>query len=120
MQRFFLLAVTLLLAGMQAAFAVQPTWAKGATAFPEQCDPSKTQVCKPVRIPAPDGKRSVEVRYRKEFVSGDWVLRAHLRVTTPGRGTHEAALPEGFQDIDLLWSPDSRAFFVNGGNGGGY
>jgi hypothetical protein len=87
---------------MQAAFAVQPTWAKKATAFPEQCYPGKTQACQPVRIPAPDGKSSVEVRYREKFV-GDWILQAYLRVTTPGRGTHDAALPEGFQNIDLLW-----------------
>ena len=121
MQRFLLFAVSVLFVGMQAALAVQPTWAKKATAFPEQCIPGKTQACQPVRIPAPDGKSSVEVRYRKEFVSGaDWVLQAYLRVTTPGRGTHDAGLPEGFQNIDLLWSPDSHAFFVDGGNGGGY
>jgi len=126
MQRLLLFVVTVLFAGMQAAFAVQPTWAKKATAFPEQCDQGKAQPCQPVRIPAPDGKSSVEVRYRKKFVEGlglsgtDWFLQAYLRVTTPGRGTHDAALPEGFQNIDLLWSPDSHAFFVDGGNGGGY
>jgi len=116
-QRFLLFAVAVLFtAGTQPAFADQPTWAKKATSFPEQCDPGKTQACKPVRVSAPDGKSSVEVLYRKELVSGtDWVLQAYLRVTTPRRGAHDAALPEGFQDVDLLWSPDSRAFFVDGG-----
>lgn len=122
MQRFLFFAVTLLFAaGTQPAFAVQPRWAKKATAFPEQCSPSKPQACKPVRVPAPDGKSSVEILYRKERVSGfDWVLQAYLRVTTPNSGTQDAALPEGFEDIDLLWSPDSHAFFVDGGNGGAY
>jgi len=122
MQRFLLFAVTFLFAaGTQPAFAVQPTWAKKATAFPERCDVEKTQACRPVRVPAPDGKSSVEVLYRKERVSGtDWVLQAYLRVTTPGRGVHDAALPEGFQNVDLLWSPDSRTFFVNGCEGGVY
>lgn len=106
---------------MQAAFAVEPIWAKKATAFPEQCQPRKTQECKPVRIPAPDGKSSVEVRYRKESNSKeDLGLQAYIRVTTPRGGTREAALPEGFQNVELLWSPDSRAFFVSGGNGGAY
>jgi len=45
---------------------------------------------------------------------------AYLKVTTPDGRTRETDLPHGFQDIDLLWSPDSKAFFVNGGNGGGY
>ena len=80
MQRLLLFVVTVLFAGMQAAFAVQPTWAKKATEFPEQCYPGKTQACQPVRIPAPDGKSSVEVRYREKF-DGDWILQAYLRVT---------------------------------------
>src|SRR5208337_1696076 len=122
MQRFLLFAVTVLIAvGTQPAFAVQPMWAKKATAFPEQCSLGKAEACQLVRIPSPDGKSSVEVLYRKERVSEtDWVLQAYLRVTTPGRGTHEAALPEGFENIDLLWSPDSHAFFVDGCNGGAY
>jgi hypothetical protein len=115
MQRLLLFVVTVLFAGMQAAFAVQPTWAKKATAFPERCLPGKTQACQPVRVPAPDGKSSVEVRYREESDGAD---QAYLRVTTPGRGTREAAVPESFQYVDLLWSPDSHAFFVDGDGDG--
>ncbi len=63
----------------------------------------------------------MEVRYRKKSASGeDLLLQAYLIVTAPGGGMREAALPEGFQSVDLLWSPDSRAFFVSGGNGGAY
>ncbi len=121
MQRILLFTASVLLGGMQVAFASQPTWVKKATAFPERCHPGKTQECKPIRIPAPDGKSSVEVRYRKEFVSGeDWGLLAYLSVTMPGGEARETALPEGYQNIDLLWSPDSSAVFVSGGNGGAY
>lgn len=121
MRIFPVIALALLFIGARPAVAVQPTRAKKATAFPEKCLAAKTQSCTPVRIPAPDGKRSVEVRYRKDSSSDShWALQAYLLVTTLGRGTRETALPEGFQQIDLLWSPDSQAFFVNGGNGGGY
>ncbi len=136
--RFAFLAVVLLVA-TAAAFAVSPTWAKKAVAFPSQCDaefndadtgasprtalaplPTIT-LCKSLSIPSPDGKSSVEIAYKKIKAEPDSsILQAYLRVTTPNGGTHDAALPEGFQNIDLLWSPDSHAFFVNGGNGGGY
>jgi hypothetical protein len=121
MPRFPLLAVALVFVPAQPAFAVRPTWAKKAAAFPERCLQAKTEECKRLRIPAPDGKSSVEIRYRKDSVSNpEWALQAYLRVTTPDRGSREAALPEGFQKVDLLWSADSQASFVNGGNGGAY
>jgi len=127
------LLALLTLAGVSFLFGAEPTWARKATAFPSECDPSSAQgearnptprgalsppiaSCKRLRIPAPDGKSSVEVDYRAFGES----RHAYLRLITPGRGTREAALPDGFQDIDLLWAPDSKAFFVNGGNGGGY
>ena len=121
------------------AFAISPTWAKKAVAFPSQCDVDSkggdenasprtalaplptTTACKPLSIPSPDGRSRVEVAYKKVEVEPDYpILQAYLRVATTNGGIHDAALPEGFQNIDLLWSPDSRAFFVNGGNGGGY
>ena len=119
MRRFLLFAVALLFVAMQPAFAAQPLWAKKAVAFPVQCDPGKTETCKPVRVVAPDGKSRVEVRYRKEYISTwDWVLRAYLRVTTPDRTTREATLPEAYGNVELLWAPDSRAFLVNGDGDG--
>jgi len=125
MRGLLLFAVVLLLMAMQSAFAAHPMWAKKATAFPELCHPGKTRECKPVRIPAPDGKSNVEVRYRKDFGNSayDWVLQAYLLVTTPGASAREAALIEdfpasGYYNVELLWSPDSHAFFVNGSNAG--
>jgi hypothetical protein len=119
MQRFVLYAFGFLFTAMQLAFAVQPTWAKKATAFPNVCYSDKPEACKPLRILAPDGKSSVAVRYRKDFsnLADGWWLQAYLRVTTPGASAREAALPDDFQgatNAELLWSPDSHAFFVNG------
>jgi hypothetical protein len=123
----------LLLSNAIPLFAAMPTWARKATVFPSECDPkargeyknqtprgaliSSAAPCIRISIPSPDGKSNIEVKYRKteeEFNS------AYLVITTPDNGTREADLPHGFQDIDLLWAPDSKAFFVNGGNGGGY
>ncbi|MGB9236099.1 MAG: hypothetical protein WCC04_16950 [Terriglobales bacterium] len=59
------------------------------------------------------------MRYRTAGEGLDFNL-AYLRITTPDHLTRETDLPYGFQDIDLLWSPDSKAFFVNGGSGGGH
>jgi hypothetical protein len=117
MPRFLLIAVALLFVATQPAFAARPRWAKKATAFRVACY-QETRECNTVRIPAPDAKSSVEVLYRKDFGDShyDWWLQAYLRVTTPGAGDREAALPDDFEAIDaeLLWSPDSHAFFVNG------
>jgi hypothetical protein len=123
----------LLLSSGIPAFAATPTWARKAIVFPSECDPKATGTyknqtprgalissaapCKRIRIPSPDGKSDIEVKYRKT----EWGFNsAYLVLTTPENGTREADLPYGFQDIDLLWSPDSKAFFVNGGGGGGY
>ena len=108
---------------MPLAHAAKPRRAKKAVSFPEECAsyfPGGYQPCKPVRIPSPDRKSSVAVSYEKVSVgTNDYVLQAYLRVTTPD-GIRKTLLPDGFQNIDLLWSPDSKAFLVNGGNGGAY
>jgi len=110
-----------------AGLAIEPTWAKGATAFPEQCAsyyPDKAIPCKPTRVVAPDGKSSVQVFYsRKTFSRADlggygWVLQAHLRVIVSGKQTGEMTLPLSYQNVDLLWSPDSEVFFVDGDGDG--
>jgi hypothetical protein len=137
----FAFRAVILLVVTQAALATNPTWAKKAVAFPSRCDADsnggnenasprtalapavRSAACKAIIIPSPDGRSKVEVAYKKVTIESDYpnpILQAYLRVTAPRMGTHDAALPDGFQNIDLLWSPDSRAFFVNGGNGGGY
>ena len=118
MKRIAQMLALMSIAGLSAeaprALAAMPTWAKKAVGFPEQCwsyGDSKSQDCKPVRILSPDGRSSVEVFYRPVVVTkDDHILQAFLRVTTPTQGIHEAALPEDFEKVDLLWSPDSKAF----------
>jgi hypothetical protein len=63
----------------------------------------------------------VEVRYRRaDWDSEGKTLEAYFLLHARDGSTREADFPTGFQNIDLLWSPGSKAFFVNGGNGGGY
>jgi hypothetical protein len=111
------LGTAVLLGGFLPAMATKPSRARHASAFTGACrEPGEYRNCKPVRIPSPDGKSVIEVEYRQE---GKWRTPV-LRVSTAGGPVRETAPPWGFQDIDLQWSPDSRAFFVNGGNGGAY
>ena len=111
------LGFALLLATSLPGFAEKPTWAKKSRAFPSECrERSDFAKCRPLRIPSPDGKSVVAVSYLEK---GD-LREAFLRVATSDGRVRETAPPWGFQDLDLLWSPDSRAFFLNGGNGGGY
>ncbi len=120
-------------------FAIQPTWAKKAVAFPTQCEVGSTAAsssglrtalqafpaptaCRPIRIPSPDKRLTVEVKYsRIEVGKGNRDnLIAYFILRARDGTSREGDFPGGFQNIDLLWSPDSKAFFVNGGNGGGY
>ena len=100
--------------------ATEPVWAKKAASFPEECWLDETSLCQPVRIPSPNGQSSIEVRYRKKIIEEVEILQAYFLVTTPLKGVRKAAIPEGYKHVDLLWSPDSKAFFINGGNGGSY
>lgn len=137
--RSFVLATGVFLSA-HAVFAIRPTWARKAIAFPSECEISSsaasssdsprtalaqlpgTAACRPIRISSPDRKLTIEVKYQRvEIGKGDDdVLVAYFLLRAQDGTSREANFPAGFQDIDLLWSPDSKAFFVNGGNGGGY
>lgn len=103
------------------AGAMEPTWAKKATAFSGTCfDKKDYPKCKSVEMKSPDGLNTVEVLYRRDPSGDGYVLSPFLRVTTPEKGRRETTVPWGFGAIDLLWSSDSKAFFLNGDNGGAY
>jgi hypothetical protein len=92
----------------------RPTWARKATAFEIVCrERSEFQKCKSIRIPSPDNQSIVEVTYEKDNDTMD----ASVRIATPGRGIREIGLPCSFGSAELLWSPNSKAFFINGGCG---
>ncbi len=119
------------------AIAIQPTWARKAVAFPSECEVGSNAAlvtgtrgalealpgvvaCKPIRIPSPDKRFTIEVKYQKlEIEKGYDQLQAYFVLRAQDGTSRKGDLPYGFQNIDLLWSPDSKAFFVNGGNGGG-
>ena len=118
-------AVLLFCCSGATLLAEPPTWAKRATAFPAECNIDMmwhSQLCQPLRIPAPDGKSAVEVTYRKGvgIDSDDTTLRARLQVSLPNGSRQTLTPPEGFHSMEVLWSPDSKASFLDGGNGGGY
>jgi hypothetical protein len=134
-----LVTTAVVFSSFSLAFATQPTWARKARAFPSECEigssasPSGDSsrgalqslagvaACKPIRIPSPDKRLAVEVKYQKlEIEKGYEILSAYFLLRGENGTTREGVFPAGFQDIDLLWSPDSKGFFVNGGNGGGY
>ncbi|MGB6132471.1 MAG: hypothetical protein WBG54_11875 [Acidobacteriaceae bacterium] len=123
-----MLAVFVLIGAGMAAQAERPLWAKHATAFNPECEfeaggiyPTASH-CRPIEILSPAGKTRIDVVYGKPIpLSGsDKMVAAHLLVKTSDGRVQVVSLPEGFQPIDLQWAPDSRAFFVNGGNGGAY
>lgn len=91
-----------------SAWSQQSSWAKKATGFAPECNAQKAGACQPINVPSPDGKRRIEVRYRKV----DGVLSAYLRVIGSDGRARIAHLVDGSSEI--LWSPDSKAFFVNG------
>jgi hypothetical protein len=86
----------------------EPIWAKAAVGLSPDCNhvPATPQL-----IRSPDRKLSVEVRCRTRNDHEDPTL--YLRVVLADGKPQEMDLDEGAHE--LLWAPDSRAFFVNGG-----
>jgi len=124
LSRLRLVILVTLLLTVPALLAEKPTWAKKATAFENKCRDRKDGAkCVPLRIPSRDGRSSVEVLYRQPYKDDDAIQDvkvAYLKVASPDGRIRETTLPFGFQSVDLLWSPDSKSFFVNGGKGGGF
>jgi hypothetical protein len=113
----FCLAALIIFVSVSAAnsTANKPTWAKKGTTFRVGCSrPFKS--CSPLRIPSPDGRSIVEVSYNTSSDYPD-VEVASLRVTTLGKYAGEV-LPVGSVESELTWSPDSKAFLINGNDNG--
>ena len=106
-KRLTLMAAAVALAGHGSSYgqsAEQPIWAKHATALDLSCSP-KSKI-----IYSPDHLSSVRVLCHKIGVDDATyslqvkTSRRRIFVTSLGVGAHE-----------LLWSPNSLAFFVDGG-----
>jgi len=87
-------------------------WSKKGVSFRAWCDADDRKECKPLRIASPDGKSVVEVSYNTLPDDHD-IVSASLRVTTLGRD-RGAVQPVASVEDEITWSPDSRAFFING------
>ena len=87
------------------AFAGRPNWIKRATGFAGDC----ASGCQPVRVIAPDKATAAEVLYHEGG--------AYLRVTQSGQPAREIHDVFSSPHNDLLWSPDSKGFFVDAGEG---
>jgi hypothetical protein len=94
------------------SMANPPVWAKKAVSFRAWCDADDRNECKPLRIASPDSKSAVEVSYNRLPDDPD-IVAASLRVTTLGRHRGEVQPVASVQD-EISWSPDSKAFFING------
>jgi len=90
------------------ALAQKPIWAKGAVPFNFNCIKN---VASSQQIPSPDGKVMVLVKCHALPKNDDPTY--YLRVTEQNGYAQDFDLEEGAHEV--LWSPDSKAFFVNGG-----
>jgi len=88
-------------------------WAKKGVVFRAGCYNSREQ-CSPLQITSPDGGKFVQVSYRTDPVDSG-IRMASLVVSASGRKLGRIDLVGTVED-EILWSPDSRAFFINGNN----
>jgi len=95
----------------------QPIWSKNAVSFPVVCysnsRPARQKVCKPFKIISPDGNSYVQVEYKRNPGNEDSLV--DLSVVSGGKALGAVGMP-GFVEDEVLWSPDSKAFFINGNN----
>ena len=110
LRSFAVAAVVPLLSGVAIfgakAFAqqLQPTWSRAASVLDKSCSPSAPKFL------SPDHRITIELRCapRKGYDAF-----YSLRLLARKKQIAEFALPIGAQEI--VWSPDSHAFFLNGG-----
>ncbi len=98
----------------EAVLAGEPMLAKKGVGVATTCWLDHPQQCRPLRIPSPNRKSLIEVRYDR---LGDLSLNAYLRVTTQGREIGKAGPRALDTGSDVLWSPDSTKFFLSGSEG---
>jgi hypothetical protein len=107
-QKAFIVLAAVYILNALVAHAQNPIWATSAVPFNFSCveNPANSQ-----QIPSPDGHLTAEVKCRAHSPNADPTY--YLHITRPNGSTRDFDLEEGAHE--LLWSPDSKAFFVNGG-----
>ena len=93
-----------------AAVAEKPIWAKHAIPIGE-CNPKTLRTH---QIPAPYSNSLVELRCHPPEKDSNPIPYFHIR--TASGNWHDIEMDEGGKE--LLWSPDSNAFLLNGGTSG--
>jgi hypothetical protein len=88
--------------------SAKPVWAKRAVAFDINCYAPASPAQK---ILSPDGKIDIEVRCHPAKKPADPMM--YLHITEIGGFSQDENMETGAHE--LLWSPDSKAFLVNGG-----
>ena len=102
----FLLLLTTANTSHAGAVQYQPIWVKDAVVFHPPCPDNGSGQ----RIESPDRRSAVEIHCR---ITTDGDPAFYLNVKLPGGKTKPVHLHEGANEV--LWSPDSKAFFVDGG-----
>ena len=101
-----------------SSFGQSSLWAKPGRAFPTSCFSDSLRDCSPIRIPSPDKRAFVDVKYRKvSLENGDFLMESFLVLTQTDRSTREDGTV-GLVQAELLWAPDSSKFLVTGSDGG--
>jgi len=90
-----------------------PAWSKKGADFPAACYNEKDWgECKPLQVRSPDGKSVVVVGYKNDPEEQD-IKEASVTVFSNGKKLGEV-VPVGLVDDEIVWSPDSKAFFITG------
>src|SRR5258708_25621950 len=96
--------------------AAAPTWARAAVALKAACDDASPPSIQ--RIPSPDKTATVEIDCRRSAGGYEPIVR----VIFSAGPTQTLALTNPSIDYwrpqELLWSPDSKAFLINGSENG--
>jgi hypothetical protein len=95
--------------------ANEPLYSKKAVHFLVRCEGGRKN-CNPFKVWSPDHKSFVQVSYEPLPEEPNDSL-VSLTVTSHGANLGEITLP-GFVEDEIVWAPDSRAFFINGSSNG--
>jgi len=98
----------------ESSLANKPIWSKSATSFRFGCDEDERKECKPLKIFSPDRKSFVQISYVPNPRDPS-LERVTLTVVREGKLLGSAD-PPGTVEDEILWAPDSKAFFINGNN----
>jgi hypothetical protein len=106
------LVPSFILISAAASTVNRPIWSKKGVSFPAYCTNDEIRRCKPLRIPSPNGASAIEITYSTGPDDPD-DASASLRVVTNGNLVGEVG-PVATGDVEIVRSPDSKAFFIDG------